>query len=162
MDFLDKKTAVLGGIVAVLSGVLGTYWFLFVAFLFFNIGDYLTGVYKSRVLKQESSAKGLDGILKKIMYWVMICVAFAAAMILNEIGNIVGVDLGFAEMFGWFTLATLLINEVRSILENLVEAGIAVPTFFIKGLKVTEKILANKMEIEDDETPQENKESQNK
>ena len=36
--------------------------------------------------------------------------------------------------FGWFTLTCLIINESRSILENLVEIGIKVPSFLIAGL----------------------------
>ncbi|MBT9812910.1 holin, partial [Enterocloster citroniae] len=33
------------------------------------------------------------------------------------------------------------VNEIRSILENLVECGYNVPAFLIKGLAVTEKLI---------------------
>ena len=52
-----------------------------------------------------------------------------------------GIKLGFLMLFGWFTLAALLVNEIRSILENLVECGYNVPDFLIKGLAVTEKLI---------------------
>ncbi len=52
-----------------------------------------------------------------------------------------GVKLDFLMLFGWFTLASLLVNEIRSILENLVECGYDVPEFLIKGLAVTEKLI---------------------
>lgn len=50
-------------------------------------------------------------------------------------------DLSFLALLGWFTLGCLLINEVRSILENLVEYGLDVPYVLIKGLAVTERLL---------------------
>ena len=42
---------------------------------------------------------------------------------------------------GWFVLASLLINEIRSILENFVEAGFNVPIILIKGLEVADKVV---------------------
>ena len=56
-------------------------------------------------------------------------------------GKLIGVDLSFVVIFGWFTLAVYLVNEIRSILENLVEMGVKVPSFLIKGLEVTEKAI---------------------
>ena len=52
-------------------------------------------------------------------------------------------------LFGWFTLANLTVNEVRSILENIVEMGYKVPEFLIKGLAVTEKLINSKINISD-------------
>ena len=55
--------------------------------------------------------------------------------------DILGLNLDFLLLLGWFTLACLLVNEIRSILENLVECGYNVPVFLIKGLAVTEKLI---------------------
>ena len=41
-------------------------------------------------------------------------------------------------MIGWFVLGSLIINETRSILENLIEAGCKVPKALMKGLEVAE------------------------
>ena len=59
--------------------------------------------------------------------------------------------LCFVLLFGWFTLATYLINEVRSILENLVEMNVNVPQFLIAGLDITQKLLDSKTEIKESE-----------
>ena len=56
--------------------------------------------------------------------------------------DLLGINLSFLALLGWFTLATLLVNEIRSILENLVEYGINVPEFLIKGLAITEKLIS--------------------
>ena len=55
------------------------------------------------------------------------------------------------QLFGWFTLATYLINEIRSILENLVEMNVNVPQFLIAGLDITQKLLDSKTEIKESE-----------
>ena len=44
-------------------------------------------------------------------------------------------------MFGWFTLTCLIVNEARSIIENLIEIGINVPSFLKNGLKVYNEIV---------------------
>lgn len=42
----------------------------------------------------------------------------------------------------------MIVNEARSILENLVECGYNVPPVLVKGLAVTEKIMNAKQEGE--------------
>ena len=97
---------------------------------------------KARKLKKESSSVGLAGIVKKLGYWIIIATAFLTAYALTALGkDILNIDLSFLALLGWFTLACLLINEVRSILENLVEYGLDVPYVLIKGLAVTERLL---------------------
>lgn len=146
---IDTYNMVIGGIVAVFTAIFGIYWYIFVAYFVLNVLDWLTGWYKSRKLKEESSAKGLMGIMKKLGYWVVIIVAFLASYVFVHMGSdILHVDLDFLMMVGWFTLACLMVNEVRSILENLVECGYNVPAVLIRGLAVTEKLI-NKDDSED-------------
>ena len=146
---IDTYNMVIGGIVAVFTAIFGIYWYVFVAYFVLNVLDWLTGWYKSRKLKKESSAEGLKGIIKKLGYWVVITVAFLVSYVFVHMGNdILHVDLDFLMMVGWFTLACLMVNEVRSILENLVECGYNVPAILIKGLAVTEKLI-NKVDSGD-------------
>ena len=146
---IDTYNAVVGTIVAVLSYILGEHWILFLAFLLLNIADWLTGWMKSRMAGKENSVTGWKGVLKKLGYWIMIVVAFGASAIFIEIGETIGVDLKITTLLGWFVLASLLINEIRSILENFVEAGFRVPTILIKGLEVADKVI-NKEEDENE------------
>ena len=138
---MDSYNAVLGSIVAVLSFVFGEHWILFAIFLLFNIADWLTGWMKSRMAGKENSMKGWQGVLKKLGYWLMILVAFAASAVFIEIGNTLGMDLGITTLLGYFVLASLLVNELRSILENFVEAGYNVPNILVKGLEVADKVV---------------------
>lgn len=140
---IDGYNAIVGTVVAVLSYVLGEHWFLFMAFLAFNVADWLTGWMKSRLAGKENSTAGWKGVLKKLGYWLMIMVAFGASAVFIEIGVAIGIDLGITTMLGWFVLASLIVNEIRSILENFVEAGYDVPAILVKGLKVADKVINN-------------------
>ena len=141
MNYMDTYNAIVGGIVAVLSFVFGEHWILFAIFLLFNIADWLTGWMKSRMAGKENSVKGWQGVLKKLGYWLMILVAFAASAVFIEIGNTLGMDLGVTTLLGYFVLASLLVNELRSILENFIEAGYNVPTVLVRGLEVADKVV---------------------
>ena len=110
--------------------------------------DWVTGLMKEKKKKKENSNKGWTGVLKKIGYWLMIMVAFVAAAGFIEIGKVIGIDLGITTLLGWFVLASLIVNEIRSILENFVEAGYTVPKVLIKGLEVADKVI-NKDESEE-------------
>lgn len=152
LDFIDRYNAVVGAVVVVLSAIFGAYWYLFAGYLLLNILDWLTGWYKSRRKRTESSYRGMWGIAKKTGYWVMILVAFLVPELFVHLGNdLLGVNLGFLVLLGWFTLAALLVNEVRSILENLVECGYEVPDFLIRGLAVTEKLIHAGVDIPEGE-----------
>lgn len=140
---LDKINLIGGGAVVLFSYIFGSHWYLFVAFLVLNVVDYITGIAKARMYGVENSNKGMKGIIKKVGYWVVIGIAFFVSVAFGEMGQLIGLDLGITQLFGWFTLATFLINEIRSILENLVQMGVYVPEFLTKGLEVAQKVVDN-------------------
>ena len=141
MKVIDTYNAIVGGVVAVLSYIFGEHWILFALFLAFNIADWLTGWMKSRMNHKESSSAGWKGVLKKMGYWLMIAVAFGASAVFVEIGAVLKIDLQITVLLGWFVLASLLVNEIRSICENFVEAGFNVPAVLVKGLEVADKAI---------------------
>lgn len=147
----DSYNAFLGTIIAILTMVFGEHWFIFALFLLLNVADWLTGWMKSRINGVENSMAGWKGVLKKLGYWLMIIVAFAIAAGLIEIGKVINIDLGITTLLGWFVLASLIVNEARSILENFVEAGYDVPTVLTKGLQVADQKLNGTDEESEDE-----------
>ena len=141
MKVIDTYNAIVGSIVAVLSYIFGEHWILFALFMAFNLADWITGWMKSRIAHKENSKTGWKGVLKKLGYWIMIAVAFGASAVFVEIGKTIGVDLGITTLLGWFVLASLLVNEIRSICQNFVEAGYNVPQILIRGLEVADKAI---------------------
>lgn len=139
--FIYKTNIVKSVVVAIATYVFGPNWFLFAMFLALNFADWVTGWIKSRINRSENSIKGWTGVLKKLGYWIMVAVAFGMSAIFIRIGEVIGVNLGVTSLLGWFVLASLIVNEIRSILENFVESGFVVPTILIKGLEVADKIV---------------------
>ena len=137
----DSYNAFVGAVIAILPMVLGEHWYIFAAFLLLNVIDWITGWMKSRINGVENSMAGWKGVLKKIGYWLMIAVAFAIAAALIEVGKVIGIDLGVTTLLGWFVLASLIVNEARSIVENFVEAGYDVPKVLTTGLQVADEKL---------------------
>ena len=148
--FADTYNVIAGAVIAFMTAAFGVYWYIFAAYLLFNIFDWLTGWYKSRKQKKESSSIGLYGVLKKLGYWVIIAVAFLVSDIFVQLGkDILHINLSFLMMVGWFTLTCLMVNEARSILENLVECGYDVPNVVIEGLAVADKMINKESEADD-------------
>ena len=54
------------------------------------------------------------------------------------------IDLGVTKLLGWFVLASLTINELRSIVENFVEAGYNVPAILTTGLEISNRLINQK------------------
>lgn len=141
MKATDSINFILGGIVAAFSYIFGEHWTLFAIFLLFNIIDWWSGWLKSRLAGKENSVKGLTGVIKKLGYWLIVFLAFAAGYWFISMGTLLGINLNITRLLGWFVLASLTVNELRSILENLVEAGYEVPEILVKGLEVVTKQL---------------------
>lgn len=155
MEVLDRPNIVIGGIVAALTMVFGEYWVLFAFFLLFNVADWVTGWMKSRMAGKENSVAGLLGIMKKVGYWLMVVLAFAIGHWLTAMCSVLGMDsiipwdLGGG--LGFWVLAALTVNELRSILENFVEAGFDVPKILVAGLEVADKAFNKDGQLEDKE-----------
>ena len=120
---------------------------LLILFMIAVVVDYLTGWIKAAFfLKEWSSKTGLQGIIKKAMYFVLIGVAFMVGYGIKELGVQIGFDLGFSIYIGWYTVAVLLINELTSILENLyvIMPG-KIPIWLVKILKIADDKLDHKI-----------------
>lgn len=154
--FTNHVNTIGGTVVAIGTFVLGPHWWLFGAFLLLNVMDFVTGWMKSRLNGVENSQAGAKGIVKKFGYWLMLVLSFVMSAVLIEIGEVIGVNLQVTTLLGWFVLASLTINELRSILENFVEAGYELPDVLVKGLSVAQKVLDEHEKHE--ETKKEDKE----
>lgn len=139
----EKINLLWAAAVTLLSAAFGTYWYLFAAFMVLNVVDYATGIIKAKYTNTENSNKGLKGILKKLGYWIVICIAFFIATAFGTFGEQIGIDLGFTAFIGWFVLGTFIINEIRSVLENLILIGVEVPAWLVKGLEVANNKINN-------------------
>ncbi|MDE6181669.1 MAG: phage holin family protein [Eubacteriales bacterium] len=136
--FEQKINYAVSMIVGVLSAILGKFWFLFVFLLALNILDYITGILKARYLHTESSKKAMKGFVKKVLIWCLVALGFGLSIIFEQIGVVIGKNLSIMQCIGWFILTHCIINEIRSILENMVQMDKdnLIPNWLIRGLEV--------------------------
>ncbi|MBE5055296.1 phage holin family protein [Pseudoflavonifractor sp. DSM 107456] len=132
--FADKANLIGAAIVSGLTYVFGVHWPVFALFLGLNVIDYIYGLMKARATGTLSSAKGARGIVKKFSYWVIVSLSFGVSFVLMDLGTVLGINLGFLQLIGWFTLAVYILNELTSIVENMVALGVDVPEILVKGL----------------------------
>jgi toxin secretion/phage lysis holin len=112
--------------------------------MIFNILDWITGSLKAIKTKTLSSDLGIKGLIKKLGNWVVIGIAFSFSSMFVIIGDkVLNINLSIMYSLGWFTFVLLIINEILSILENLVALNVKVPNILIKSLKVTDNVLDN-------------------
>lgn len=140
ITLFTKMDMIIAFIASFLAYIFGDHYILFVIYIALNIADWLTRWIAARATKTENSSKAGHGFVKKVGYWILIAVSFVITAVFIEVGNIIGIDLGVTVMLGWFVLIGLMLNEVRSIIENLVDIpGFYVPKILTKGLEVADK-----------------------
>ena len=149
MRLLDGYNLTVGAVLAMAAEIFHQYGAVLATFLIFNIIDWITGTCKARFSGRESSVCGLKGICKKLGYWGLIFVAFMTGQNLMIMGDEMGVGFAAAEYIGWLTLTMLVVNEARSITENLVQMGVKVPSVLIRGLAIGQKELEDIQEDEE-------------
>ena len=149
MKLIDGYNLTVGAVLAAMAGHFSQYGTVMTTFLIFNVIDWFTGTCKARLSGKESSASGLRGICKKLGYWVLVFVAFMIGENLVLIGKEMGITFEAASYIGILTLAMLVINEARSIMENLVQMGVNVPDILVRGLAVTAEKLESVPEKKD-------------
>lgn len=133
--FEDSANLAWATILALLTEFFGAARLVLPFFLVLNVVDCYYGRKKGKETATLSSKIGAAGIAKKVSYWVMIGLSFWVAHILVDIvGPALGIDLGFLMLIGWFTLAIYVLNELTSIVENMLVLGYDVPPILVKGL----------------------------
>lgn len=118
--------------------------------------DYMSGMLKAWGNEELSSRVGLRGIVKKLSYLMLVCVAGVVDWLVWSGLKQVGISLNFGFCFGLIVTIWLIINELISILENLEALKVPMPTF----LKRVIKHLKSAVEVKGDRAA-ENDEKQN-
>lgn len=121
------------GLIAIAVGGLSAYMrmmFVPLVILFaVMIIDYMSGMLKAWGNDELSSKVGLKGIVKKLCYLMLVCVAGVVDWLLWSGLRQVGISLDFGFCFGLIVVIWLIINELISILENLEALKVPMPSF---------------------------------
>lgn len=111
--------------------------------------DYITGMISAWHLSKLSSQKGLFGIVKKICYLFAIAAAMGIDWLIYSGMGQIGIRLNYTVFFGVLVTIWFIINEIISILENLVKIGIPLPKFLVSVIKHLKDTTEHTFESED-------------
>lgn len=110
--------------------------------------DYISGMLKAYLKAELNSKIGIKGIIKKLSYLMIVLAAAAFDFILIYYGESIGLNLGKTCLFSLLVTVWLIINEIISIIENLIELGVPVPEFFKKAILNAKHKIDNENEKE--------------
>lgn len=137
------KGNVLRGILAAfLAAVLAYFHTLVVPLIVLGVVmvvDYITGMTQAWISETLSSRVGVMGIIKKCGYLVAVIVAAVVDYIIQTTAIGAGMDLHGVCFFGLLVVIWLILNECISILENLCEIGVPLPSFLMAIVKKLKK-----------------------
>lgn len=154
---MEKKTlqAALSAAFAALTVYLNALIVPVLVLLVFMILDYATGMVKAWQAKELSSKVGVDGIVKKVGYMVLVVVSMGVDYLIFSGLTAAGIVAPCDLWFGMLVTIWLIINEMISILENLSKIGVPVPKFLItiiEKLKISTEKKAEREEKKDEKS----------
>lgn len=116
--------------------------------------DYCTGMAVAWNSSDLSSKRGIKGIVKKVLYFVLVAVGMVVDWSIMYWLSTFGAGEVYKFSFGALVAFWLIMNELISILENLEALKVPVPKFLtkvIKRLKITAEKTAETAEKESEE-----------
>lgn len=143
-----------------LTCYLGTVAVPIVLLLIAIIIDYVTGMISAWHKAELSSKKGIKGIAKKVLYFVLVTVGMVVDWSVMYWLSSYGAGEVYKFSFGALVAFWLIMDELISILENLEALKVPVPKFLtkvVKRLKVTAEKTAKTAEKENDKESEEKK-----
>ncbi|MGB8452715.1 MAG: phage holin family protein [Anaerocolumna sp.] len=110
-----------------------------------NTIDYGTGLAAGPKRGQKiNSYKSFRGIAKKICMWLLVAVGAMVDWLITYAGQTVGVKLPGSFLIACIVAVWLIANEIISILENMVDIGVAIPPFLLPIVKNIKKQVEDK------------------
>lgn len=97
--------------------------------------DYVTGMISAWYKAELSSKKGIKGIVKKVLYFVLVIVGMVVDWSVMYWLSSFGAGEVYKFSFGALVAFLLTMNELISILENLEALKVPVPKFLTKVIK---------------------------
>ncbi len=137
---MDKiKTTLIIVISAIMDflGILAIPVFIMVAC---NIIDYITGLMASKYREEQiSSYIGIRGITKKVCMWLLVLVGSFIDIIINYTAEYMGIGFKIPFIVATFVAVWIVVNEMLSILENIIDIGVVLPPFLMPIVRLIRK-----------------------
>lgn len=150
---MDKvKVTVIAVISALMSwlGILAVPVFLLVGC---NLIDYFTGLCAAKYRTENiNSYKGIRGIIKKVCMWLLVLIGAWIDILINYAVECAGIGLNLPFVVATVVAIWLVVNEIISILENMIDIGVTMPPFLLPIVKYIKKQVEDKAAVEEEES----------
>lgn len=105
-----------------------------------NLIDYTTGLIASKYRQEQlNSYKGIRGIIKKVCMWLLVVVGAVVDELIRYTTQTMGFNIQIPFIVATLVAVWIVVNEIISILENLVDIGIDLPPFLMPIVKRIKK-----------------------
>ena len=115
-----------------------------------NLIDYITGLVASKYRQEQiNSYKGMRGIIKKVCMWLLVIVGAMLDVLIKYATQTMGFNIQVPFIVATLVTVWIVVNEIVSILENLVDIGIELPPFLmpiVRRIKKEIEIVTDKNE----------------
>lgn len=149
---MDKVKAFFTAVLSTVASLLGALTIPVLVLVVCNVIDYLTGIAAANSRNQKvDSYKGLKGIIKKVCMWLLIVVGAIVDWLLGYASTSISITLPFTFLIACIVAIWLICNELLSILENIADIGVPLPSFLKNIVKYIKKQAEGKAQfIEED------------
>lgn len=137
-------TAILSAIMNCL-GILAVPVFLLLGCNLIDYGTGLTAAAKRN--EQISSYRSIWGIAKKVCQWLLIIVGAMVDMLIKYAVDNAGINVTLPFIMATVVAVWLIANEMISILENMIDIGVAMPPFLLPLVRYIREQAENKAAI---------------
>ena len=141
------KIAIIAAIMA-LSGWLGILAVPVFLLVLCNLIDYATGLMAApHRTESVNSYKSIRGIVKKVCMWLLIVVGVIVDAMLNYAVEYIGWGIALPFIVATVVAVWLLVNEIISILENILDIGVNIPPFLLPLVRNIKKTVEEKTDV---------------
>ena len=117
-----------------------------------NLIDYFTGVCAAKYRHETvNSYKGIRGIIKKVCMWLLVVVGWMVDMTLKYAATYAGMEIALPYIIATVVAVWLIINEIISILENMLDIGVELPPFLMPLAKKIRMQVEDKVDVTEEE-----------
>ena len=115
-----------------------------------NVIDYITGMMATKYREESiSSYKGIRGIMKKVCMWLLIIVGSWIDILLRYTLDCAGIDNDVPFIVATVVAVWLVVNEIISILENMIDIGVEMPPFLMPEVKHMRKQIEETVDLQE-------------
>lgn len=148
---MEKVKVMITAVVSALMSWLGILAVPVLLLVGCNIMDYATGICAAKYRDESvNSYKGMRGIVKKVCMYLLIVVGAMMDCLLDYAVTYIGMEIALTFIVATIVAVWLIVNEIISILENMLDIGVDMPPFLLPLVKNIKAQVEDKARVKEE------------